>query len=78
VSARQGTGVDELFDAIVSRIPAPTGKRDAPLRALIFDCHYDPYRGVIVHIRLSDGALKRGMKIRFMYNDSEYDVETVG
>jgi GTP-binding protein LepA len=78
VSARQGTGVDELFDAIVSRIPAPTGKRDAPLRALIFDCHYDPYRGVIVHIRLFDGALKRGMKIRFMYNDSEYDVETVG
>jgi GTP-binding protein LepA len=78
VSARQGTGIDELFDAIVSRIPAPAGKRDAPLRALIFDCHYDPYRGVIVHIRLFDGVLKRGMKIRFMYNASEYEVETVG
>ena len=78
VSARQGIGIDELFDAIVSRIPAPSGKRDAPLRALIFDCHYDPYRGVIVHIRLFDGALKRGMKIRFMYNGSEYEVETVG
>ncbi|MDR1324989.1 MAG: translation elongation factor 4 [Treponema sp.] len=78
VSAREGTGIDELFDAIVSRIPAPAGKRDAPLRALIFDCHYDPYRGVIVHIRLFDGVLKRGMKIRFMYNASEYEVETVG
>ncbi|MDR1400368.1 MAG: translation elongation factor 4 [Treponema sp.] len=78
VSARKGTGIDELFDVIVSRIPAPTGKRDAPLRALIFDCHYDPYRGVIVHIRLFDGTVKRGMKIRFMYNDSEYEVETVG
>ncbi|MDR0636767.1 MAG: translation elongation factor 4 [Treponema sp.] len=78
VSARQGIGIDELFDAIVNRIPAPTGKRDAPLRALIFDCHYDPYRGVVVHIRLFDGVLKRGMKIRFMYNASEYEVETVG
>jgi GTP-binding protein LepA len=78
VSARQGTGVDELFDAIVTRIPAPTGMTNAPLRALIFDCHYDPYRGVVVHIRIFDGCLKRGMKIRFMYNGSEYEVETTG
>ncbi|MCL2266881.1 MAG: GTP-binding protein, partial [Treponema sp.] len=47
VSARQGTGVDELFEAIVKRIPAPKGSPDSPLRALIFDCHYDPYRGVV-------------------------------
>ncbi|GHT58722.1 hypothetical protein FACS1894109_13420 [Spirochaetia bacterium] len=78
VSARQGTGVDELFEAIVHRIPAPTGKSDAPLRALIFDCHYDPYRGVVVHLRVFDGSIKQGMKIRFMYNNSEYDVETAG
>ncbi|MDR0878704.1 MAG: translation elongation factor 4 [Treponema sp.] len=78
VSARQGTGVDELFEAIVQRIPAPSGDPDAPLRALIFDCHYDPYRGVVVHLRIFDGKVKKGMKIRFMYNSSDYDVETVG
>ncbi len=78
VSARQGTGVDELFDAIVTRVPAPQGCADAPLQALIFDCHYDSYRGVVVHIRVFNGLLKPGMKCRFMYNNSEYDIETVG
>jgi GTP-binding protein LepA len=78
VSARQGTGIDELFEAIVRRIPAPSGDSEAPLRALIFDCHYDPYRGVVVHIRIFDGRLKRGMKVRFMSNASEYETETVG
>jgi GTP-binding protein LepA len=78
VSARRGTGVDELFDAIVERIPPPGGNSAAPLRALIFDCHYDPYRGVIVHLRVFDGLVKRGMKIRFMSNGSEYEVETLG
>jgi GTP-binding protein LepA len=78
VSARQGTGVDELFEAIVKRIPPPQGSVDAPLRALIFDCHYDPYRGVVVHLRLFDGAAKKGMKIRFMSNNAEYEVESVG
>lgn len=78
VSARQGTGVDELFKAIVARIPPPLGSADAPLRALIFDCHYDPYRGVVVHIRLFDGVVKKGMRIRFMSNGAEYDVESVG
>jgi GTP-binding protein LepA len=78
VSAKLGTGVDELFEAIVRRIPAPAGDGGAPLRALIFDCHYDPYRGVIVHLRLFDGAVKKGMKIRFMSSLGEYEVETVG
>jgi GTP-binding protein LepA len=78
VSARQGTGVDELFKAIVERVPAPAGTGEAPLRALIFDCHYDPYRGVVVHLRVFDGSVKRGMRIRFMSNGSEYEVETVG
>ncbi|MDR2618872.1 MAG: translation elongation factor 4 [Treponema sp.] len=78
VSARNGTGVDELFEAIVKRIPAPSGDAAAPLRALIFDCHYDPYRGVVVHVRLFDGSLKKGMRIRFMSNNSEYEVETAG
>jgi GTP-binding protein LepA len=78
VSARQGTGVDELFEEIVRRIPPPTGDSDGPLRALIFDCHYDPYRGVVVHVRLFDGRIRRGMRIIFMSNGSRYDVETLG
>ena len=78
VSARQGTGIDELFEAIVKRIPPPSGDISSPLRALIFDCHYDPYRGVIVHLRLFDGKIKKGMKITFMSNNSVYDIETTG
>jgi GTP-binding protein LepA len=78
VSARQGTGVDELFEAIVHRIPPPSGDPGAPLRALIFDCHYDPYRGVIVHLRVFDGSINKGMKIRFMFSGSDYEVESAG
>ncbi|MDR1024172.1 MAG: translation elongation factor 4, partial [Treponema sp.] len=78
VSARQGTGVDELFEAIVARFPAPSGADEAPLRALIFDCHYDPYRGVVVHLRIFDGIIRRGMKISFMSNGSVYEVESLG
>jgi GTP-binding protein LepA len=78
VSARQGTGVDELFEAVVARIPPPKGDDEAPLRALIFDCHYDPYRGVVVHVRVFDGRIKRGMKISFMSSGSVYEVENAG
>ncbi|MDR2404647.1 MAG: translation elongation factor 4 [Spirochaetaceae bacterium] len=78
VSAKQGTGVDELFEAIVKRIPPPTGDSHVPLRALIFDCRYDPYRGVVVHLRVFDGRIRKGMRIRFMHNASEYEVETLG
>jgi GTP-binding protein LepA len=78
VSARQGTGIDELFDAIVTRFPPPSGDSGAPLRALIFDCRYDPYRGVVVHLRIFDGSIRRGMKISFMSNGSVYEVESLG
>ena len=78
VSARQGIGIDELFEAIVGRIPAPGGDSASPLRALIFDCHYDPYRGVVVHLRLFDGKIKKGMKISFMSNSSVYEIESAG
>jgi GTP-binding protein LepA len=78
VSARQGTGVDELFEAIINRVPPPGGTAEAPLEALIFDCHYDSYRGVVVHVRVFNGAISRGMRIRFMSNKSEYEVETLG
>jgi GTP-binding protein LepA len=78
VSARQGTGIDELFEAIVTRIPPPKGDGEAPLRALIFDCHYDPYRGVVVHVRVFDGRIRKGMKISFMSSGSVYEVENLG
>jgi len=78
VSAKTGAGVDELFEAIVKRLPPPSGSVTAPLRALIFDCHYDPYRGVVIHLRLFDGTIKKGMMIRFMSNGAEYEVEAVG
>jgi len=78
VSARNGTGIDELLEAIVTLIPAPSGDPASPLRALIFDCHYDPYRGVVVHLRLFDGAIKKGMRVSFMSSGSSYEVETVG
>lgn len=78
VSAKQGIGIDELFEAIVERIPSPKGLVSNPLSALIFDCHYDAYRGVVVHLRVVEGVLRKGMTVRFMHNDSEYAVETVG
>jgi GTP-binding protein LepA len=78
VSARQGTGVDEIFEAIVERIPAPKGSVDAPLQALIFDCHYDPYRGVVVHVRVFEGRIRKGMKVQFLSNGSIYEVEELG
>jgi GTP-binding protein LepA len=78
VSARQGTGIDELFEAVVARIPPPGGDPEAPLRALIFDCHYDPYRGVVVHLRVFDGRIKKGMRIAFMSSGSVYEVENLG
>jgi GTP-binding protein LepA len=78
VSGRFGTGVDELFEAIVARIPAPKGASADPLQALIFDSHYDPYRGVVVHVRVFGGSIVPGQRIRLMYNGSEYDVEETG
>lgn len=78
VSAKMGTGIDELFEAIVNRIPAPTGLATDKLRALIFDCHYDSYRGVIIHIRVFTGTIKPGQTIRFMNSETEYKVEETG
>ncbi len=78
VSAKQGTGVDELFEAIVTRIPAPEPDETKKTRALIFDCHYDPYRGVVVHVRVFGGSLKTGQTIRFMSSGSEYKIEDCG
>ncbi len=78
VSGKLGTGVDELCEAIVRRVPAPAGRPDAPLKALIFDSHYDVYRGVIVHVRVYEGTLRPGMNVRFWWNGSSYKVEDTG
>ncbi|HTX73494.1 MAG TPA: translation elongation factor 4 [Rectinemataceae bacterium] len=78
VSGRYGTGVDELFEAIVARIPSPSGVSSDPLRALIFDSHYDPYRGVVVHLRVFDGSIVPGQKIRLMNSGADYEVEETG
>ncbi|MBI9085607.1 MAG: elongation factor 4 [Desulfobacterales bacterium] len=77
-SAKEGTGIDELLEAIVTRLPPPTGNPDAPLRCLIFDSHYDPFRGTVVHFRVVDGRIRTGDKVMFMYNNAAYRVEEVG
>ncbi|MCH5294719.1 MAG: elongation factor 4 [Treponema sp.] len=78
VSAKTGQGIDELMEAIVTKFPAPTGDVEAPLQALIFDCHYDEYRGVVVHIRVKEGRVRTGDVIRLMSSEHEYKVEQAG
>lgn len=78
VSAKTGVGVDELFESIVTNIEPPQGSDEAPLQALIFDSHYDAYRGVIVHCRVVEGVMKVGDEITFMHCDARYKLEEVG
>jgi len=78
VSAKQGIGIDDVLEAIVAKIPAPLGDPEAPLRALIFDAQYDPYRGVVLICRIKEGTIRPGQKILLMHTDKEYKVEEVG
>ena len=78
VSAKTGEGVDKLYEAIVQYIPCPSGNDEDKLRALIFDSHYDPYRGVIVHARIFSGKVKCGDEILFMHSSASYKVEDLG
>ena len=78
VSAKQGIGVEELLEAIVERTPPPKGDPEAPLRALIFDSWFDPYRGVITLLRVVDGSIRVGQKIRLMAHRKEFEVEGLG
>ncbi|WP_096551238.1 translation elongation factor 4 [Ureibacillus thermosphaericus] len=77
-SAKAGIGIDELLEQIVEKVPAPSGDPDAPLQALIFDSLYDAYKGVIVSVRIVNGTVKPGDKIRFMATNAEYEVVEVG
>ena len=78
ISARSGLNVDKVLEQIVSQIPAPNGDENAPLQALVFDSFYDPYRGIIALIRIREGNLSVGDKIRFMATGAEYEVLEVG
>ncbi|RRG17815.1 elongation factor 4 [Weissella viridescens] len=77
-SAKEGIGIPELLDQIVSKLPAPEGDLEAPLQALIFDSAYDSYKGVILTVRVREGVMKPGDKIRFMNSGAEYEVTEVG
>lgn len=77
-SAKSGIGIEETLEAIVTRLPAPTGDRDAPLKALLVDSWYDPYLGVMILVRVVDGTMKKGQKIRMMSSGSTHQVDQVG
>jgi len=78
ISAKTGQGVADLLDAVVERIPPPGGDPDAPLQALIFDSHYDQYRGVVSAVRVVNGVLASGRRVRFMQTGATHDVEEIG
>ncbi len=78
ISAKTGEGVPELLDAVIERVPAPTGDADAPLQGLIFDSHYDPYRGVVSAVRVFSGTLTSGARLRFVQANDTHDAEEVG
>ena len=77
-SAKTGQGIDDVLEAIVARIPQPTGDDAAPLSALIFDASYDPYRGVVMLVRVKDGTIRPGQTIRLMHTGADHEVEEVG
>ncbi|XP_024527297.1 translation factor GUF1 homolog, chloroplastic [Selaginella moellendorffii] len=77
-SAKEGIGIYEILEAVVKKIPPPKDTTADPLRALIFDSYYDPYRGVIVYFRVVDGSLRRGESVKFMASGKEYQVDEIG
>lgn len=78
ISAKSGLNVDEVLEQIIEKIPAPEGDPQAPLKALIFDAVYDPYKGVIVFFRVKDGRVAKGTRVRMMATEAEFDVVEVG
>jgi GTP-binding protein LepA len=77
-SAKQGVGTDEILEAIIREVPPPAGNAERPLRALIFDSHYDPYRGVIVYVRVVDGEIRPRTRVRMMNTGKVHEVDEVG
>ena len=77
-SAKSGIGIEEVLEAIVARIPPPTGDRDAPLKAMLVDSWYDPYLGVVILVRVYDGVIKKGLNVKFMQGGTEHLVDRVG
>jgi len=78
VSGKSGEGVMDLLDAVVERIPAPAGDPAAPLKALIYNSHFDTYKGVVVYIRLMDGTIKPGSRVKLMRTGREYVITEMG
>jgi len=78
ISAKEGINIDEVLEQVITLLPPPIGNEDAPLKALVFDCFYDNYRGSICFVRIVDGVVKAGDKIRFMATKKEFDVVEVG
>ncbi|MDA3041398.1 MAG: GTP-binding protein, partial [Actinomycetota bacterium] len=78
ISAKTGEGVSELLDAVLERIPAPSGDPDAPLQALIFDSHFDTYRGVVSSLRVMNGVMRSGAKLRFMQAGTTFPSDEIG
>ncbi|HSO22088.1 MAG TPA: translation elongation factor 4, partial [Chondromyces sp.] len=77
-SAKTGQGIEDVLEAVVTRLPPPSGDPDGPLQALIFDAEYDPYRGAVLLVRVMEGTLRPGQRILLMHTDKEYTVEEVG
>ncbi|MBQ1415976.1 MAG: GTP-binding protein, partial [Selenomonas sp.] len=77
-SAKTGLGIEEILDAIVEKIPAPEGDENAPLQALIFDSFFDSYKGVIAHVRVKQGKIKKGMRLKMMATGKTFEVTDVG
>lgn len=77
-SAKAGIGIKEILEQVVAKVPAPTGNPDNPLKALIFDSHYDPYKGVIIYVRVIDGSIRAGTKITLMATQKSFEVIEVG
>ncbi|HTO15955.1 MAG TPA: translation elongation factor 4 [Edaphocola sp.] len=77
-SGKSGIGIDDILEAVVSRVPAPKGEPDAPLQALIFDSVFNSYRGIIVYFKVLNGSIKKGEKVRFINTGKEYEADEVG
>jgi len=77
-SAKTGAGVAEILEAVVSRIPPPGGSVDAPLRALVFDSHYDAYKGVVAYVRVVDGAIRSGEPLYLMASEKKIEALEIG